>query len=150
MRPGLRCGVHDECAAAAEADGLGDGFEAPVAEDLNRGRVTRVVIKGEYRPGGLGELLAELTGQLLRQRAVVEGGFGQRCGRVGLAHPRSRESGGQRHAEVNVVQDDLEDGRDDRGSAGRADAEDWCPVAKRDDRSHAGTWLLAAGGSTII
>src|SRR5271166_931059 len=73
-------GVHDERAAAAEAHGLGDRLVAVVAEDLQRRRVARIVVKRQYRPGGQGELLAELTGQLLRQRAVVE---------VGLSSPDS-------------------------------------------------------------
>ena len=69
--------MHDQGAAAAEADGLGDRLEEAVAEDLQRGRVARVVVQGQDRPGGQGELLAELAGQLLGQRAVLEAGFGQ-------------------------------------------------------------------------
>jgi hypothetical protein len=57
-------GVHDQGAAAAEADRLGDGLDQAVAEDLQGGRVPRVVVQGQDRPGGQGELLAELTGQL--------------------------------------------------------------------------------------
>jgi hypothetical protein len=69
--------MHDQGAAAAEADRLGDGLDAVAAEDLQGGRVARVVVKGEYGPGGQRELLTELTGQLVGQRAVVEVGFGQ-------------------------------------------------------------------------
>ena len=67
-----------------------------------------------------------------------------------LAHPRGGERVGQGHAEVDVVQDDLQDGRRDRGSAGRADAEHRLPVGERDDRPHAGPWLLAAGGQVRV
>ena len=56
--------MHDQGAAAAEPDRLGDGLGHAVAEDLQRGRVTRVVVQGQDRPGGQGELLAELAGQL--------------------------------------------------------------------------------------
>jgi hypothetical protein len=56
--------VHDQGAAAAEADRLGDGLDQAVAEDLQGGRVPRVVVQGQDRPGGQGELLDELAGQL--------------------------------------------------------------------------------------
>jgi hypothetical protein len=51
--------VHHERAAAAQADRLGYSLEAAVAENLQCCRVARIVIKGEYRPGGHRELLTE-------------------------------------------------------------------------------------------
>ena len=42
--------MHDQGAAAAEADRLGDGFDAVVAEDLQRGRVTRELSRGSIGP----------------------------------------------------------------------------------------------------
>jgi len=72
--------VHHERAAAAQADRLGYRLVAAVTENLQCGRVARIVVKREYRPGGEGELLAKLAGQLRGQRAVVKAGFGQRGG----------------------------------------------------------------------
>jgi hypothetical protein len=43
---GLLRGVHDQGAAAAETDRLGDCLEEAVAEDLQGGRVARVVVQG--------------------------------------------------------------------------------------------------------
>jgi hypothetical protein len=38
--------MHDQGAAAAEADRLGDGLDQAVAEDRHGGRVPRIVIQG--------------------------------------------------------------------------------------------------------
>ena len=117
----------------------------PCAEHLQRGRIPRIVVEREDRPGGERELLAVLARELLGERAVVEVRLGQRGvrRRVRLAHPGRGERVGQAHAEVDVVDQGLDDGRDDRRAAGGADRELGLAVAQRDDRAHARPWLLA-------
>jgi hypothetical protein len=73
----LSCGVDDQGAAAAETDRFGDGLGQAVPEDRHGGRVARVVVQRQDRPGGQGELLAELAGELAGQGAVVEVRLGQ-------------------------------------------------------------------------
>ena len=98
-----------------------------------------------------GELLAELAGQLLGQRAVVE--VAVRPARwpswsgspAGPPAPRAGDM--PKSTWFRMI---CRIGRDDRGSAGRADAEDRLPVPERDDRAHAGPRLLAAGGQVRV
>src|SRR5580692_9619127 len=82
--------VHHERAAAEEADRLGHRLDAPVTEECQPRGVARIVVQRQDRPGGQAELLAELAGQLLGEGALVEGGLGQRGGRIPLADPGRR------------------------------------------------------------
>ena len=58
-------------------DRLGDRLSPTVVEHLQRRGITRVVVEREDWPGGEGEVLAVLTGELLGERAVVEVRLGQ-------------------------------------------------------------------------
>ena len=64
--------------------------------------------------------------------------------RIPLAQPRVRDRLRKRQAEIEPVEQDLQDGRDDRRPARRADREQRLAVAKHDRRAHRAAWPLAA------
>jgi gamma-glutamyltranspeptidase/glutathione hydrolase len=94
--------------APAAADGFGRGQERAVVEQGDAGRRADL--------GDLGEGVAARL-QLRAQGRGEERGFGVGHGQVALGGPRRRDRLRQRRAQVEVVDQDLEHGRDDRRPA---------------------------------
>src|ERR671931_2892014 len=117
-------GADDFCVTASEPGAFGHCLETTAANDLDPCRGSDVELSG-------GEPLAEAGCQLW---VCGEKGWlnVSRCG-VLLRYARSGDRLRQRHLEVDPVQQDLEDGRDDRGAAEAADGENG-PAATQHDR----------------
>src|ERR671935_1556901 len=118
-------GADDFCVTASEPGAFGHCLETTAANDLDPCRGSdEVELSGR-------ETLAEARCQLWA--CGEKGWLSLSRGGVLLRCPRRGDRLRQRHLEVDPVQQDLEDGRDDRGAAEAADGENG-PAATQDDR----------------